>query len=93
MEVDPPSPQKGPLAMEGDLSPPTTSSPPLASSPPTPVGKPPPTSAAKSLPSQAPNHARLGPDPHAHILYFNLVVPNAQTAGLDIVGSYCLSIT
>jgi len=35
----------------------------------------------------------LGPDPHAHVLYFDLVVPNAQTAGLDIVGSYHLSLT
>ncbi len=54
--------------------------------------KPPPTPAPKYLPRQALNHAQLGPNPCAHVLYFDLVVPNALTAGLDIVGSYCLSL-
>ncbi len=94
MEVDPPSPQEGPLAMEVDPSPSAASSLPPASSPPTPVGKPTPIPAAKSLHSQPSNHAKLGPDPCAHVLYFDLlVVPNAQTAGLDHVGCYCLSLT
>ncbi len=29
-----------------------------------------------------------GPDPHRHLLYFDLVIPNAKTVGLDHVGSY-----
>jgi len=57
------------------------------------VGKPPPIPAAKSLPSQSSNHAKLGPDLCTHVLYFDLVVPNAQTAGLDHVGCYHLSLT
>ncbi len=79
--------------MEVDPSSSAASSPPLASSPPTPVGKPPPIPAAKSLPSHPSKLAKLGPDPCTHVLYFDLVVPNAQTAGLDHLGCYCLSLT
>ncbi len=93
MEVDPPSPQGGLLAMEVNPSSFTASSPPPASSPPTPVCKPLSTPASKSLSSQASKQAKLGPDPCAHVLYFDLIVPNAQTAGLDHVGCYCLSLT
>jgi len=53
--------------------------------------------------SQAPTPAPLasqascqsyqyGPDPHNHLLYFDLVVPNAPTVGSDLVGSYHLSL-
>jgi len=33
-----------------------------------------------------------GPDPRNHLLYFDLVVPNALTVGSDLVGSYRLSL-
>jgi len=33
-----------------------------------------------------------GPDPCKHLLYFDLVIPNAKTVGLDHVGSYCHSL-
>jgi len=92
MEVDPPSPQERPLAMEVSPSPPSTSSPPPTSLTPPPARKLPPTPASKSLTNQASHHTPPGPDPRAHILYFDLVVPNAPTAGLDIVGSYHLSL-
>jgi len=78
--------------MEVELSSSAASSPPPASSSPTPLANPPPTLTAKSLPSQPPRQAKLGPDPQAHVLYFDLVVANALTVGMDHMGCYCLSL-
>jgi len=80
MDVDPSPSQASVSAMEVDPSP--TSLPPAAFLP-------------AQLPTRAPKSSlvsQFGPDPRRHLLYFDVVVPNAKKIGQDMVGSYRQSL-
>jgi len=89
MEVESPPAPSGPSDMELDVSVPTS---PPASLPTQalPASR---TSTPGPSASQASSqYCRYGPDPRNHLLYFDLVVPNAPTVGSDMVASYHLSL-
>ncbi len=62
-----------------------------------PMATPPPLAASLPTYSLPVSHnscqsSHSGPDPCQHLLYFDLVIPNAKTVGLDHVDSYCCSL-
>jgi len=81
MDVDPNLSQASPSAMEVDH---TQASLPPAALPPAQA-----PAATQHLTQPPP---QSGPDPHQHLLYFDVVIPNAELAGQDMVASYRQSL-
>jgi len=82
MAVDPLPSQVEASVIQVDPSPTATSSPPTTSPP----------NRTSPTPHSFDQPLLPGPDPCKHLLYFDMVIPNAKTVGLDHVGSYRRSL-